>query len=209
MDARRLRTWKLSKPAFSRHYDIRPDSDSSPVAFVVDISVFTPGKPNLTLHRGASLTSNPPIVACVHTPKASRSFTLGLGDPSSPNIQWDDVTRQGATRFEFSFPTVLPGESDKPLQLTWKKTKRESVQGMKASGFSSQDFKLVDGADRVLAVFTHERGIGKCGTLEIRGSWGEAFDLKVLMTVVTLYDLIRRRQNAAAGGGGGGAGGSG
>lgn len=206
MDAPRPRTWKLSKPAFSRHYDIRPDSDSSPVAFVVDISVFTRGKPNLTLHRGASLKDDPPIVACVHTPKASRSFTLGLGDPSSPNIQWDDVTRQGAPRFEFSFPAALPGESDVPVPLTWKKTKHESVQGMKASGFSSQDFKLVDGAGRVLAVFTHERGVSKCGTLEIRGDWGEAFDLKVLMTVVTLYDLIRRRQNASAGGGGAGAG---
>lgn len=207
MAASRPRTWKLSKPAFSRHYDIRANNDSSPVAFVVDLSTFTRNKPNLTLHRGSSLKDNPPAVACVHTPKSSRSFTLGIGDPSSPNIHWEDVKREGLTGFEYSFPCVLDGS--KPTQLTWKKTSRESVQGMKASKFSQKDFKLVDGQGRVVAVFTHETGVTSCGTLEIRGDWGEDVDLKVLMTVTTLYDLVRKKQNAAAGGAGGSGGGGG
>lgn len=207
MAAQRPRVWKLSKPAFARHYDIRPNSDSSPVTFVVDISVFKRGKPNLTLHRGSSLKENAPVVACVHTPKSSRSFTVGIGDPSTPNIQWDDVSRQGLSGFTFTFPSILPGETNTPVTLTWKKTSHESAAGLSASRFSSKDFKLVDGSGRVLAVFTHESGISSCGTLEMRGDWGETFDLKALMTAVALYDLVRRRQKAAAGSAGGGGGG--
>lgn len=78
---------------------------------------------------------------------------------------------------------------------------------MKASVFSKKDFKLVDGQGNVVAAFTHEFGMSNCGTLEIRGDWGEGVDLKTIMTVTTLYDIMRKKQNAAAGGAGGGGGG--
>lgn len=73
---------------------------------------------------------------------------------------------------------------------------------------SMRNFKLVEeSTGQVVAVFNSEISFSKCGVLEVKADYGEAFDIMVVNSYVGLYERARRRNNRAAGGGGGGGGG--
>lgn len=199
--APRPRRYKLSKPKLNRRYDVKADGsngNNSPVLFVVDISTFTPNKPNLTMHAGSDLKSNPPAVACSHFPHAGRSFKLGLGDPANPaSITWEEVNRDGLSNSRYDWSVDIPGSRER-IPVVWKRTSNVAVEGMSTGFWNGRDWKLVDPRGNVLAVFTHSSGLTSGGILQINVDFGMRFDHAVLMTVITLYEYTRRRRNAAA-----------
>lgn len=71
--------------------------------------------------------------------------------------------------------------------------------------WSARNYKLVDVlTGELVAVFTRERPISKCGTLQIKAEFGERFDTMTILSCLSLYEKARRRDRAAGGGGGGG-----
>lgn len=59
----------------SCHYDV--ESRAGEPLFYADVSLLTPGKPDLTLHRG-------PVVAVCRLARLSSAAAVGLGDPARP-----------------------------------------------------------------------------------------------------------------------------
>lgn len=201
------RTFQVYKPAFRRHYEIKSANDNP--LYHVDISAFTPNKPDLTLHAGTS-TSAPKIAASKFL-KLSGDCKLALGDPDDiTNTQWEDMTKESAIhskyRFEMTIPTAS-GHGERRV-FFWKRTHKVMVDDAKAFPLSMRSFKLIDErSEQVVAVFSRERSFTKCGTMQIRVDHGEGFDRMVLISGLSLYERSRRRNHSTAGGGGGGGGG--
>ncbi|KAF4471778.1 hypothetical protein FALBO_1310 [Fusarium albosuccineum] len=86
------RLFQTDRSVFSSHYDVNSNRPES-VSFYVDVSSFTPGKPDLTLHKGVS--TNDPVVAACHLPKFSGGLKFGLASPAGPDLMnWEELTRQ-------------------------------------------------------------------------------------------------------------------
>ena len=89
----------------------------------------------------------------------------------------------------------------------WKRTRHVGVDESKPR-LSSRNFKLVDErTNEVVAVFTSDLSLNKCGRMQIRADFGESFDTMVLLSYVSIYEKARRRERSSGGGGGGGGGG--
>ncbi|KAJ5974000.1 hypothetical protein N7481_011210 [Penicillium waksmanii] len=207
------RLYRIYRPAFHRHYEIK--SSDGQLLFYGNISTFSFKKPEVTLHAGASDAA--PIVAACKFVKFSGSFKLALGDPDDVNnVQWEDMTRDSAMalhsrfRFEMTVPNKTRAGYNERRTFLWKRTHNEGVEGSSPLKVSMRNFKLVEeSTGQVVAVFNSEISFSKCGVLEVKADYGEAFDIMVVNSYVGLYERARRRNNAAAGGGGGGGGGGG
>ncbi|KAM0439607.1 hypothetical protein ACHAPT_000699 [Fusarium lateritium] len=203
------RRFQIDRGAFSKHYDVKPISEGS--SFYVDVSSFTPGKPDLTLHRGAS--KDGPIVASCHLPKFSGDLKIGLAGLAGPDsMAWEDITRESVLKAsEYRWQTAIPDIATSGNRvLFWKRTHSVGVSGMSPSSLSVRNFKLVDEqTGDILAVFTSDRTLSGCGVLEIRANHGEQFDVSVLISCIGLYEKARRRSQRSSAGGAGGGGGSG
>lgn len=229
----RSRRFKLINKAFHRNYEFIHDDGThkgkTPL-FVIDTSVFTPRKPDITLHRGPDDGPSSPAVACCYIPSMTRTFRVGLGDAVNAQelVRWEEMRQKGLSMARFAWSMNLPG-GERP-ELMWKRTSHHAVDGKKANALSSRNWKLVkvgDGPDaardlqddsisdehdpktgEILAVFTSAGGITTvCGTLQVNVDWGSAFDYMVLVTLVAMYERLKRSRHNSGGGGGGGGGG--
>lgn len=145
--------FKFVSKAWSRkYYFINDDGSTSakgshrtqtPV-FFIDTSVFTPRKPDVTLHAGSDTTASSPAVACCYIPAVTRTFRVGLGDAVGlqGSLRWEEMT-QGSllTMKHFGWSMDLPG-GERP-QLMWKRTMKHAVDGKTVNSLSSRNWKLV------------------------------------------------------------------
>jgi hypothetical protein len=221
------RQFLVYKNAFRRHYDLRTTPDG-PILYYGDISEFTIGTPDLTLHEGKSAKS--PVVAAIHYGVFTRAFKFGIAasvpaatDSASPtaddDMRWEDVTKDSAAHgYIFSTDLARPpleangggssNMSGDKRRFIWKRTRTVGVEGDKPSMWSSRNWKLVEaGAQRgsqdgIIAVFTSDRTLTKAGTIEVRTNHGLAFDRLVFVTALALYEKDRRRAQSSSSGGG-------
>lgn len=203
------RVFTVSRKPFRQFYGISSASDQP--LFYIDVSTFTRGKPDLTLHAGP--TRDAPVAAVCHMPKFSVDFKVGLGDPeaSADSVCWEDVTRETTVRAaRYRWVTDLAGPSgdgDSRRSLMWKRTGSVGVDGEKVMALSARNHKLVDErTGELLAVFTSNLSLSKCGKLQLNVDYGESFDIMVFISCLTLYEKARRRSHSGGGGGGGGGG---
>lgn len=205
------RLYRIYRPAFHRHYEIKSSEDH--LLFYGNVSVFGFKKPEVTLHAGSSDTA--PVVAACKFVKFSRGFKLALGDPDDVNtVQWEDMTRDSALglhskhRFEMTVPDKTKAGYNERRAFLWKRTHNEAVEGRSPLKASMRNLKLVDeSTGLVVAVFNSEISFSRCGVLEVKADYGENFDVMVVNSCVGLYERARRRNNGAAAGAGGGGGG--
>jgi hypothetical protein len=197
-----LRIFNIYKPAFHRHYEIK-SADDQPL-YYVNISNFKPNKPTVILHAGPGTKS--PILAASKFLKLSSDCKLALGDPDDlTNTQWEDMTRESPLhhryRFEMTIPDVKGSGYGERRVFVWKRTHSVKVENTRVFALSLRSFKLIEErTGQVVAVFSRERSFTKCGKLQIRVEYGEAFEKMVLISWLSLYEK-------ASGGGGGGGGG--
>lgn len=201
------RIFQVNKKAFRHFYTINSASDKP--LFYVDLSAFTPNKPELTLHAGT--TPNTPVTGVCHMLKFSGDFKIGLGDPARPDaVLWEDLTKEKTVsaakyRWETSVTGATSGGGGGPRALLWKRTRKVGVDDVSVSSLSRRNHKLVDErTGELLAVFTSDRSLSKCGKLQINVDYGVNFDRMVFITCLSLYEKARRRSHRGNGGGGGG-----
>lgn len=198
--------YHIYKKPLHRHYEVKSTDDQ--VLFYGEVSSFTINKPDVILHAGTSAQA--PVVAVSKILKSSGDLKLGLGNPDDVNnIQWEDMTKQSPLhskyRFEMTVPSQQRDSHGERRSFLWKRTHHVMVDDSSSFKWSSRNFKLVDeGTGRVLAVFTRERSISKCGKLLFKAEYGETFDTTVLLSCVSLYERARRAGGGGGGGGGGG-----
>jgi hypothetical protein len=187
------RTFQVLKKSFHRQYELLGDH----AKFYADISVFTPKKPDLTLHAGTD--TNGPIVAVSSFLKFSGQYKIGLGDPAGNDIRWEDMKRGSLRALAYRWEMELNGER---RAFVWKHTRTVGVDNKAPSRMSGRNWKLVDASNNeVLAVFTRDRSLSKCGDLQITVDYGHDFDSLVLITYLSLYEKARRRNSSHGGGG--------
>ncbi|KAL4890293.1 hypothetical protein BDV59DRAFT_96004 [Aspergillus ambiguus] len=198
------RQYFVHKSCFQRHYTVT-SVDDQPLLYG-EISSFT-HKPDLILHAGSD--KHGPVIAMCKFPKFSSVLKVGLGGPDNVcATKWEDMTKENVGGSEYRWSTTLrgfPDSSERRKQLVWKRTQHVTADGVKASRLSSRNYKLLDEAGHILAVFTSNRTYKKCGKLQLNVNYGEDFDTMVFITCLGLYEKARRRKNKSAGGGGGGA----
>lgn len=201
------RLYNIYRKPFRRHYEIKSAADQ--LLFYGAVSDFTPKKPDLILHRGVS--DQAPVVAACKFRKSSADFMMCLGNPEDANTaQWEDLTRESLIhskyRFEMTVPCQQGASHGERRAFLWKRTRNVGVDESKPR-WSSRNFKLVDEhTEQVVAVFTGEWSMSKCGKIQIKADLGDNFETMVLLSYVSIYEKARRRERASAGGGGGGGG---
>ncbi|KAJ5085640.1 hypothetical protein N7532_010411 [Penicillium argentinense] len=202
------RIYQISRPAFHRHYEVKSADDQ--VLFYGKISTFTHKKPDVTIHAGDS--EHTAVMAACKFIKLSGDFKLAIGDPiDENNVVWEDMTKESAIHSKYRFEMTVPNKQQTGNRerrgFLWKRTRHVAVDGESAPILGSRSFKLVDeSTGQVLAVFTREISFNKCGKLQIKAEYGEAFEKMVVISLLGLYERARRRNNSAAAGGGGGGG---
>ncbi|CAG9939591.1 unnamed protein product [Clonostachys rosea f. rosea IK726] len=193
------RRFDIKKPNVFTHYDIYPE-DSNTMLHFVSISNFTSNKPDLTLHAGSDTQA--PVLAVSHMPMSTRHFKIGLSNSSSSplgdDMEWENLEKQSVKGNEYHM--VFPMEDGRRWELAWKRTHGHAVDNKETSSLSMRDWKLVDlQTGQVVALFTNERwSIVKTGTVQINGEFGRGFDQLVFITVLSLYEKVRRRHQRGA-----------
>lgn len=189
--------FEINKDLFSHHYDINKE-DGAPLHYV-DLSVFSRNKPDLILHNGPSASA--PVIAEAHIERFSGHFKIGVGDPARPDaVQWEELHREKVDASEYRFSTDLG--SDERRNFVWKRTRSVGVDGRQPSALSSRNWKLLNEAGELLAVFSSTHAISKCGTLQINVDYGRDFEALVLISCLSLYERSRRRRARAGAAGG-------
>ncbi|KAL2808935.1 hypothetical protein BJX63DRAFT_13653 [Aspergillus granulosus] len=191
-------------------YDYRvSDADKKHLYFVYN-SHLTPGKADITVHTGED--KHAPVAGVCKFIHLSRHCKVGLGDPErAGSMVWEDLHCQNISmtkyRFEMSIPSANGGYERR--SFLWKRTQSVGVNGDSPSFFSLRNFKLVDELNgQNVAVFTSTsfKSPRKNGKLQVAAEYGPGFDMMALITLLAIYERIRRR-TAGNGGGGGGDGG--
>jgi hypothetical protein len=189
------RQFRIKKPNIFTHYDIYA-SGSQSMLYYVDISNFTRNKPDLTLHAGSD--QHGPIAAVSHMPITTGNYKIGLGDPSSPNAIWETMEKMSVKANNYQMAFAL--EDGQRWPLAWKRTHEHAVDNKENAKLSMRDWKLVDlQTGQIVALFTNERwSVTTTGTVQINGDYGRGFDELVFITVLSLYEKIRRRHQRGA-----------
>lgn len=202
------RVFQITKRLMQRHYEIS-SSDGKPL-YYGDISLFTPNKPDLTLHVGAG--SQGPVVAVSNFLKFSGNYKLGIGNPDNMNtVQWEDMTKEvlhkPKYRLEMTLQHGAGRNASERRTFLWKRTRSVGVEDATPSKWTVRNYKLVDEqTGQVMAVFSGGRRPGRGGKIEIRVEYGQNFDHMVFISCLSLYEKARRRSHRGAAGGGGGGG---
>jgi hypothetical protein len=158
------RTFQVLKKSFHRHYELLADH----AKFYADTSLFTPKKPDLTLHAGTD--AHGPIVAVSSFLRFSGQYKIGLGDPAGIDIRWEDMKRESLRASAYRWEMELNRER---RAFVWKRTRTVGVDNQAPSKMSVRNWKLVDASsNEVLAVFTSDRSFAKCGDLQIIADYG-------------------------------------
>lgn len=202
------RVYHIYKKPFHRHYEIKSPEDQ--FLYYGEISSFTINKPDIIVHSGTSRQD--PVVAVSKFQKLSGGCTLGLGDPEDVNqVQWEDMSKVSTIPPRYRLEMTLPTQQEDGLHevrrsFLWKRTRHVKVDETTSGNWSARNYKLVDErTGNLLAVFTRDWAISKCGTLQVKADLGNSFNTVVIVSCLSLYEKARRRnQSSAAGGGGGG-----
>jgi hypothetical protein len=181
--------------------------DKTPVCYVNN-SIFTPGKPDLTLHAGADAKG--PILAVCKFVLFSTGLKIGLGDPKDPNaVTWEDVTRESRDHSRYRFEmTIYPsritqniarnGEAGERRAFLWKRTHSVGVEDSKPWMISPCNFKMVEErTGELVAVFANNgfKSLKKKGKIEIVKAYGKDFDTAVILTGLAMVEKERRRSS--------------
>ena len=157
------RQFQVNRTSFTRHYDV--SSTDGQQAFYIDISSFTPSKPDLTVHEGKTSGGN--VVAVAHMPKFSGDFKIGLGDPSGragdgggagggagglAATRWEDMTKENLRHSEHRWAMTLGAGNDDGggrrgqtrREFAWKRTRKVGADGASVSSLSGRNLKLVE-----------------------------------------------------------------
>ncbi|KAJ5723010.1 hypothetical protein N7488_001045 [Penicillium malachiteum] len=205
LDDQASRIYVIYRRPFRRHYEVKSVADQ--LLYYGELSSFRRGKPDLTLHRGASV--NAPVIAASKI-NMSGHFQLALGDPNDlNNVQWEDTNRASWAHQQYRFEMKMSGPNDSTYNterrsFIWKRTRSVGIDDTDPS-WSPRNFKLMDEkTGELVAVFTNKRSIGQCGKLQIKEEHGDWFDTMILLSYMSLYEKFdrRNRQRAAAAGGG-------
>lgn len=201
---RASRRWLLVNRTMSRNFEYIDDDGSGshdkPASFVVDLSSFSPGKPDMILIAGPDVKSSP-AVACANRPGLSKTFRVGLGDVihAKRNVRWEDMKNESFFNKNWIWGFDLP--NGRRVQLRWAPTSHHAVDGKSPSRFGTTNWKLVEAdgpGDHIVGVFTGQGGVTRvCGTLQINVDWGKEFEYMVLMTTVAMFDKVKRARKAA------------
>ena len=203
------RQFEITHSTWKRCYDLQPIRGSGAPLHASVASNWHRSKPTLTLHAGPSVAG--PVVAVCHMPSMTGNMSLGLGDPGAAaaaalaGVQWVDMHHTGIRSADYAIGLPLPGPAGQQgqfVQLQWKRTHHEAVDGQSVSALSVRNFKLVDAqTGALLAVFNGQWGPSRCGTLQINVQFGREFDVMVQMSCLAIIEKMRRRsqRSAAAG----------
>lgn len=199
------RLFHIYRKPFHRHYEVKSSDDQ--IVYYGDVSLWTIKRPDIVLHAGDS--DKGPVVAVSKFLKFSGHYKLCLGNPDDMNAQWEDMTRESALHSRYRFEVTVPSQVGDPNgerhSFVWKRTHHVKVDNSTSHMWGGRNFKLVDErTDQLMAVFTRERSISKCGKLQIKAAYGESFDIMVLISCASLYERARRHNRSSSGGGGGG-----
>ncbi|KAJ5180847.1 hypothetical protein N7492_004057 [Penicillium capsulatum] len=172
-------------------YDILQDGAH---LYHVDVSRFTPGKPDLTFHAGPSTSGN--VVAVCKYEKFSLDSEIGLGNPGQPlGLQWERLNAHGFMTKRFTFRVGFG--SGPPEVFVWKNT--HSL----GKGITGNMKLMHEQTNTLTAVFSASNGLsGKAGRLEIYGPHAKEFQFMVLITAIAVRERTEGRSGGAAGGGG-------
>lgn len=195
------RVFKIARPLFKHRYDAQPTDGGA--SLYVHMRPVTNNRPDLTLHGGPDATS--PVVAVCHMPHFSQHFKIGLGDPSAAAgaARWEDMNKANVSGTRHCWAVDLPApEASGDIarrRFVWKRTRKVAVEGMRTSGLSPRNWKLLEdltgdgeGEGAVLAVFTSDLSRGKAGALQVNEDLGGAWETMVLITCLALYERSRR-----------------
>ncbi|KAF7714730.1 Uncharacterized protein PECH_007733 [Penicillium ucsense] len=188
----------VSHGVFQHAYDIC--NSTGQAEYHVDVSHWTPGKADMTFHKGAD--SSHPIIGIAKFQHLSKDAELGLVDPSRPEgMERIPLPCDAFMTVQYAFQVIFPGEHHRRT-YTWKRTR--------SHGFGSQALKLVDETGRVIAVYSAGGGLtSRTGQMDLYVNYGEKFQLIALMSGLALQEKLHRsRKHGAAGvAGAGGSGG--
>ncbi|VUC32718.1 unnamed protein product [Clonostachys rosea] len=188
----------IHKPVLGRHYDIQ-DSERNIKAYTAEISVFSIGKPDLTLIQGSSRNSRS-MVAATHFKKLGRTIRIGLGNTehAPSHVRWEDMKAERAMKIFHVWSLTLPDGSKR--SFAWKKTSHHHADGERG-GLLSTNYKLVDmtggGGNNIVAVCTTSGTFTEHAKLQIYQDLGPDFQVMVLMTFISIYEVLRRARAAA------------
>ncbi|CAH0019879.1 unnamed protein product [Clonostachys rhizophaga] len=148
----------IHKPTLGRHYDIQ-DSERNIKAYTAEISVFSVGKPDLTLIQGSSRNSGS-MVAAAHFKKIGRTIRIGLGntDDAPGQVRWEEMKAESAMKICHVWALTLTDGSRRTF--AWKKTSNYRADGARGGIFSTS-YKLVDmtgGGGNVVATWDQISG---------------------------------------------------
>ncbi|UNI20481.1 hypothetical protein JDV02_006562 [Purpureocillium takamizusanense] len=166
--AARPRQFQINRTSFTRHYDIYSTTDGQQQqqqAYYIDISSFTPGKPDLTVYEGKGGpkgTGGGSVVAVVHMPKLSGDFKIGLGGggglagAAGATTRWEDMTKEDVRHSRHRWAMTLGGDGGdesggggqrrrrERREFMWKRTRRVAAEGTSVSSLSGRNLKLVE-----------------------------------------------------------------
>ncbi|KAL4961243.1 uncharacterized protein BDV14DRAFT_180950 [Aspergillus stella-maris] len=192
-------------------YDYRiSDADKNHLYFFYN-SHLKPLKADITVHAGAD--NSAPILGVCKFLHLSRHCKVGLGDPEHAGAMvWEDLECQNLTMTKYNWQMSIPLSTGGSARrwFVWKKTRSLGADGASPGLLSLRNFKLVDEmTGRVVGVFTSNgfKSIRKNGKLQLTADYGPQFDIMALITLLAMYERIRRRTGGKGGGGGGGDGG--
>ncbi|RDW61232.1 uncharacterized protein DSM5745_10730 [Aspergillus mulundensis] len=190
-------------------YDYRVSDVNKNHLYYVYNSHLKPLKADITLHAGEN--SKEPVAGVCKFLHLSRHCKVGLGDPQHAGAMiWEDLQCQNLALSKYRWPMSVP-MADGRLErrwFVWKRTHSVGADGESPLLFSLRNYKLIDEQNgKVVAVFTSNsfKSVRKNGKLQVAVGYGPEFDLMALITLLAMYEKVRRRW--AKGGGGGGDGG--
>ncbi|KAI9707628.1 MAG: hypothetical protein M1836_000589 [Candelina mexicana] len=195
------------------------DKTSKPLYFV-DNSVFTRGTPDVALIDGVDKTG--PIIASAKFSAFSKETAIGLGSPNKPKeVVWEELRRVSKDWSKYAWTMTIPDANHETRKtFIWTRTHNDKYldTDTDATKLCHRHLKLVDEAtDEVVALFLSNRlkSWHKMGKFQVWKSWGQEWELMMLLTGLTVIEKARRRARArrsillttgGAGGGGGGGG---
>ncbi|PGH14557.1 hypothetical protein AJ80_05877 [Polytolypa hystricis UAMH7299] len=189
----------------SRRHFIVSLPDKTP-DFYVEISVYTPGKPDITLHSGPDKTG--PVLGVSKFVTLSSGSKIALGDPDMHGIVWEDLKKTSFDHSKYEWQmTIYPHRDPQGERraFAWKRTHSVGIDGSKPPWFSGLNLKLIDDqTNEILAVFTGSSSWSKRGTFQINKDYGREFDIMVLLSGMTILERAQRRSSGGGGGGDGG-----
>ncbi|KAK7214713.1 hypothetical protein V2G26_002716 [Clonostachys chloroleuca] len=186
----------IHKPTLGRHYDIQ-DSERNIKAYTAEISVFSVGKPDLTLIQGSSRNSSS-MVAAAHLKKIGRTIRIALGntDHAPGQVRWEEMKAGSAMKICHVWALTLTDGSRRTF--AWKKTSNYRADRARGGIFSTR-YKLVDmmgGGGNVVAVCTTSGTFTEHAKLQINQDLGPDFRVLVIMTFISLFEVLRRARAA-------------